>query len=391
MFPSQSNYIIIRFSVFSETKDRVTRKMASCTFCKIDPKEQLKSCVCKKASYCSKECQAKDWKVHKPSCPPFIIRESPGKGRGLFATRKIKEGQIILEEYPLITISDGMSSSQFEAKYYPNIDDETKAKILQLYDPAENIKTLDTDTMEKLGSKSPLMMLYKEARTDEIIKIFRIISGNHLKICGEKDLYKKFTETGLYNNISRINHSCVPNATRSWVMGDFQRKQVRALIDIEKDVEILVSSQNKEEFVFGSREFRRQELLETFGFLCLCSECSLEGEELEENERMRAEIREKEGEVQLLLTSEGSDPVSRKSVKKAMKLTQQRTNLVQKLKIRSEIVPAMIGSYHAAIHARKLGISPRENDPDIFKQEALKYAKMFGDNHIHLCNKYVNF
>ena len=77
--------------------------MGSCNYCKIDTKEQLKSCVCKKVSYCSKECQAKDWKTHKPSCPPFIIRESPGKGRGLFATRKIKEGQVILEEYPLLT------------------------------------------------------------------------------------------------------------------------------------------------------------------------------------------------------------------------------------------------------------------------------------------------
>ena len=66
--------------------------MGLCAFCKIDSKEQLKSCVCKKVSYCSKDCQTKDWKSHKPACPPYVIRESPGKGRGLFATRKIKEG-----------------------------------------------------------------------------------------------------------------------------------------------------------------------------------------------------------------------------------------------------------------------------------------------------------
>ena len=75
--------------------------MGLCDFCKVESKEKLKTCVCKKASYCSRECQAQDWKNHKPSCPPFIIRESPGKGRGLFATRKIKEGQVILDEYPL--------------------------------------------------------------------------------------------------------------------------------------------------------------------------------------------------------------------------------------------------------------------------------------------------
>ena len=81
--------------------------MASCNFCKVDPKgkEKLKSCVCGKVSYCSKDCQVKDWKVHKPSCPPYVMRESPGKGRGFFATRKIKEGQLILEEYSLLVLT----------------------------------------------------------------------------------------------------------------------------------------------------------------------------------------------------------------------------------------------------------------------------------------------
>ena len=88
--------------------------MASCHYCKIIPTEQLKSCVCGNASYCSKECQTKDWKTHKPACPPFIIRKSPGKGRGLFATRRIKEGQVVLEEYPLITVNRGMSFLEFQ-------------------------------------------------------------------------------------------------------------------------------------------------------------------------------------------------------------------------------------------------------------------------------------
>ena len=83
--------------------------MNSCDFCKKNPEEPLKSCVCKKASYCSKECQVKDWKTHKPSCPPYVVRESPGKGRGLFASRKITEGEIISDEYPLITLKVAVS------------------------------------------------------------------------------------------------------------------------------------------------------------------------------------------------------------------------------------------------------------------------------------------
>ena len=186
--------------------------MASCDFCKINSNKGLKSCVCGKVSYCSKECQVKDWKTHKPSCPPFVVRESPGKGRGLFATRRIKEGQIILEEYPLLTYKDGTSLKEFKANHYPTIDEDTKRMILQLNDPAESFETLDTDTVQMSVRKHPIVGFWRESRTDEISKIFRIITVNARQICGEEELYNP-TELGLYNNHSLINHSCVPNAT----------------------------------------------------------------------------------------------------------------------------------------------------------------------------------
>ena len=126
------------------------------------------------------------------------------------------------------------------------------------------------------------------------------------------------------------------------------------------------------------------------GFLCLCSECSLEGEELGENERIREDIREKEAEVIQLMSSEGSDQVPRRNVKKAMKFSQQRVKLVQKLGLLAEVAEAMIHFYLAATRARRMNISILANDPDVFRDEALKYAKMYGDRHIHFYNKYIN-
>ena len=120
--------------------------MPACDFCKVDSKTRLKRCICKKASYCSKECQINDWRNHKHSCPPFTIRDFPGKGRGLFATRRIKEGQIILEEYPLFAYNRGMTYYEFKTIHYPNMDEDTRSKILQLFDPAENFKKLDRNT-----------------------------------------------------------------------------------------------------------------------------------------------------------------------------------------------------------------------------------------------------
>ena len=274
--------------------------MASCHFCKVDSKDQLKYCVCKKVTYCSKECQAKDWKDHKSSCPPYVIKESPGKGRGFFATRKIKEGQLILEEYPLLMVEFGLSFPAFQVKYH-DIDEETKEQILQLFDPAETFSTLDTRTARELFRKNPRMSLYKEAlsASDEMSKIWRIFLHNSVATCGEPTLYSNFAEMSLYH-FSLLNHACVPNVVQSWVIGDYRRRQLRALMTIEKDEEILTAYVPTDDFVYGTRDFRQQKLLETFAFRCQCSECSLEGEELEDNERMRAVIRENETEVKRL-------------------------------------------------------------------------------------------
>ena len=173
-------------------------------------------------------------------------------------------------------------------------------------------------------------------------------------------------------------------------MGDFEKKQLRAMTTIEKDQEIQVLYRNTPEFYFNSREFRQQYLLENLGFQCLCSECCLEEEALEENERMRTEIREKKEEILQLSSWDGSDPVPRRNFKKALKLTQQRMKLIQKLDLRAAFVHVMIDFYLSATWAKGLDISILKNDPDIFKQEALKYAKLYGDNYIHQYNQGVD-
>ena len=51
-----------------------------------------------KVAHSNMECRAKD------SCPPYRVREVPGMGRGVFASRQIHPGGVILEERPLITL-----------------------------------------------------------------------------------------------------------------------------------------------------------------------------------------------------------------------------------------------------------------------------------------------
>lgn len=43
---------------------------------------------CKSVFYCSKDCQKKGWKSHKPNCRPFTIQTHPIYGRQAFYVYK---------------------------------------------------------------------------------------------------------------------------------------------------------------------------------------------------------------------------------------------------------------------------------------------------------------
>ena len=96
-----------------------------------------------------------------PACPPFRVREVPGMGRGLLATRKIKAGSIILEELPILVYR--ATSHQFFPKIKTflktNTNPSDMAKILSLHDPLENLKSLDSSKVEELINKDPARWL----------------------------------------------------------------------------------------------------------------------------------------------------------------------------------------------------------------------------------------
>ena len=363
--------------------------MASCSFCNAQSGEKLKSCVCGKVSYCNKECQAKDWKNHRPSCPPFTIREVPGKGRGMVATRRIQAGQVIVEEMSWINlelpseaviykggVAHGLPVEKLKYQI-DKLDDETRDKILGLHDPAENIQTLRSQNInvEKLCAKNPNFYHWKVNAGDYGSKLLRIFTDCNIKICPDPALYNS-AESGLFQYISFINHSCNPNVFWTWVMGDFQRKQVRALKMIEKNEEISANYWECDDVNLGSREYRQQFMLENHGFLCKCSECSLEGKALEENDRLRKEARTRIEKIVNLLQEKSSQNAN--TVKKALKLSQEMMERIEKLDVQIEILDKLLQfSLPLAYLAKMRGI--RAEDPQIIKLEAMRYCKLFGD------------
>ena len=157
---------------------------------------------------------------------------------------------------------------------------------------------------------------------------------------------------------------------------------------VDKAKEIQISYIKEVDLAFGCRKVRRQKLLEESSFPCSCSQCSLEMEEeedLEDNESMRTEIAEVEAEIIQLTTP--LESVTRRDGKKFMKLANWRMKLIQELNLRDWFVGVMIQFYQGSAWARGMDSPIPGNDPEVFKQEALRYARMCGDHPLHICNK----
>jgi len=193
--------------------------MSSCGYCS-KLSENLLKCVCKKESYCDRNCQKLDWKTHKKDCPPFVIKEVGLMGRGLIATRNLPRGACVLEESSVFALDITLSDYYQERvllREFSKFTPEMKAQILDLHDP-EGMK---------VGS-------------DLGAKLKRIFHKNHLDMEGEIG-----TTFNLFVKSSMINHSCNPNSEiLSQSASEFvpkHRVKVVTHIDIKKGEEITVN------------------------------------------------------------------------------------------------------------------------------------------------------
>ena len=285
-----------------------------------------------------------------------------------------------------------------EREYVDKLGKEKKKKILNFHDPVENIvkmKDDNVDVKERSDQRTLLKVinqtiLYQRIglKDPDVCKFYRIFHGNGIPVCEDPSLHSKSgKEKGLYSEISLINHSCNPNALHTWVMEDFKRKEVRAMKVIEVHEEILINYADSVDFNFGSREFRRSKLLQNSAFTCSCSECSLTGESLLENERIRSEIRKKRSEIDKL-NEEKAPPPRRpmKTVKKYVKINQEIVELVKKLDIQHEIPSALMECFNVVELTDIFGIRSVP-DADLYRREALEYSERFGAKHLNIYNE----
>jgi hypothetical protein len=160
----------------------------------------------------------------------FTIEAIPGKGKGVLATWTITPGTLILSEAPLIT-TDVITSMETTEK-----------------DLARALKALPKDSQRAFLSlhnnylgKNPLS---------------NIIRSNGYPLGPSSDV------GGVFATISRINHSCRPNAAHSW-NPLLKEQTVYAVREIKEGDEITLSYHNG-----GPSTVRKQILKEAFNFDC---------------------------------------------------------------------------------------------------------------------------
>ena len=114
---------------------------------------------------------------------------------------------------------------------------------------------------------------------------------------------------GLFEKLSRVNHSCRPNSERCWD-SDRGAETLYALRDIETGEELTVAYLDTAEMI---RTERQDVISASWRFECKCECCSLTGAELKASNDRRSFIKKVEEEVPLVPAHKIFD-----SVKKAL-------------------------------------------------------------------------
>ncbi|TEA16759.1 Serine/threonine-protein phosphatase 5 [Colletotrichum sidae] len=218
---------------------------------------------------------------------PAEVRPSPGRGNGLFTTKAVKAGDLLLCEkafaYSYADEEDAVSRQKI--KILMNLG----TKRMTVGGQANLIAMIVQKLHQNPQMASRFTNLYRgdypsaepsraeELSTDSFL-VERIVSLNcfgaprsNLKIMeeypGQEFKDKEHTTCGVWIIASHINHSCVGNCRRSFI-GDMM--VVRAAQDLDAGTELLFCYQQPKP---GDDYQTTRKGLEPWGFTCQCELC----------------------------------------------------------------------------------------------------------------------
>lgn len=199
----------------------------------------------------------------------LVLRDSPGKSIGMFATRAYQRGELILAEHPLYIV--------------------TRTSYTQILSAVSNLPP---------STRKDFMSLYNAWSETNIDSLWKNISSLHLrpedheilKIHATNAFRSGDNDSVICLHTSRFNHSCLPNARHSFRSPTDRTMTIRALRHIEVGEEICTQYIDGRGCYGTVRRERQERLLKSWRFTCSCTTCSLTGDALVKSENRRAEI-----------------------------------------------------------------------------------------------------
>ncbi|KAM6906622.1 N-lysine methyltransferase SMYD2-like [Lycodopsis pacificus] len=224
-----------------------------CEFC-FTRKEKLARCgKCRKASYCSVECQRGDWAMHKLECS---------------AMNAFKEKWCPSEISRLV--------ARILAKKKTQKERCVSEKILLIEEIQSHVEDVDNEK--------------REMNEADVAGLHRFFS-KHLELPGHKDLLTLFSQvacngftveddelshmgTALYPDVALINHSCLPSVIVTY---NGTSAEVRAVKNMKPGDEVLISYID----LLYPADDRNNRLRESYYFTCDCQDCKTKSKDKE--------------------------------------------------------------------------------------------------------------
>lgn len=200
-----------------------------------------------------------------PVEPSYRVEPVPDKGLGLVATRDIKSGEMILSEPPLLLFGYQLST----------VDSSGLDRVF-----ADAVNGLST------RSNDAYLALHNSSLPDYPL-LARLKTNGH-------DLWKKAdygpsvfeANCGVFNEISRANHSCTPNAHFSFCLLNNLEGTLHAGLSIQRGEEICISYIGTE----ATRATRQAALRNNHRIECKCATCTMDPDRIKASDARRVEI-----------------------------------------------------------------------------------------------------
>ncbi|KAJ8503549.1 hypothetical protein ONZ45_g10762 [Pleurotus djamor] len=207
----------------------------------------------------------------EPSMGGFVIKDINGRGMGMVATRDYALGDMIASERPLL-ICCVTGRTSVPRPEDPNDPSYQSYLVKAKEESFAYIERMLEQAVERMDEPNRSQFLaLSNCHTDEVSPpcppLMGIVRTNGFLIHFAKG-ETEFPYSSVFNNLSRVNHSCSHNATSTWDPVSVSR-QLYALRPIAKGEEITTT------YMGNSTPYeKRKGLMQGYRITCDCKACS---------------------------------------------------------------------------------------------------------------------